>query len=483
MTVTPDGAAARLRPRRPHLIAGALLLAASVTLFWPGYAEYDTLRQYEQAVSGQLDDWHPPVMARLWQALLPLGHGTAPLLVLQLAGYWLGLALIADALAGIGRARAGWATLALGLLPPLLGWQGVVLKDAQLVGAALAATGLIARYRLSDRSVPLVITVTAGVLFTYALLVRANAVFALAPLIVAFLPLQRPAVRIGTTLGLVAAVLAVSGAINHRLLGAQVSDVATTQPRYDLAGIAARTQRGAIAVLPAGTGATLRARHCVTPYFWDPLGDTPACAAALAPLRRLPTGTLYRQLGREALRHPLAYLAQRMAHLNMTERWLVPLRLPGGEPPTVAEPNRYGLAAPGAPAAAWQTLAGLATRTPLGWPFAWAAGAALLLIAARQAPAVPTRRLALGLLASALMLEASFAAISIAADLRYHLWPMIATALAALLLARSPPRGALVAATLLLLTPAIVARAILPDPPQEYDALLRWTPPVALLPR
>ncbi len=480
MRTKPDDSTARLHS---HLIAATLLFALSLALFWPGYAEFDTLRQYEQAISGQVDDWHPPVMARLWQALLPLGHGTAPLLTLQLAGYWLGLALIADALARLGRPRAGWAALAVGLLPPLLGWQGVVLKDAQLVGAGLAATGLIARYRLRDLPIPPAIAATAGMLFAYALLVRANAVFALAPLIVALLPIERLAARIGAALGIVVAALALSGAINHRVLRTQRSDVATTQPRYDLAGIAARTPGAAIAGLPAETGATLRAHHCVTPYFWDPLEDTPACAAALMPLRRLSTGTLYRQLAREALRHPIAYLAQRAAHLNMTERWLVPMRLPGAEPPTAGEPNAYGIATPGAAAGAWRTLAGLATRTPLGWPFAWLAAAGLLLVAARQARPGPTRRLALGLLASALALETSFAAISIAADLRYHLWPMIATALAAILLARSPSRGAIMAVALLLVAPALVARAILPDPPQEYDALLRWTPGVALLPR
>jgi len=474
-------------PGRPHLVAGALLFAASLALFWPGYAEYDTLRQYEQVVSNQLDDWHPPIMARLWQALLPLGHGTAPLLAVQLAGYWLGLALIADALTAIGRRRAGWAVLAAGLLPPLLGWQGVVLKDAQLVGAALAATGLIARYRLRDRPVPGAIGAGAALLFGYALLVRANAVFALAPLIVALAPVRRPAAQFGAAITIVAAVLALSGTINHRLLGAAPSDVTSTQPRYDLAGIAVRTRDAGVAALPAGTGATLRAAQCVTPYFWDPLGDTPACVAALAPLATRSPSTLYRQLAVAALRHPAAYLAQRVAHLNMTWRWLVPAHLPGAAPPTRSEPNAAGIASPGRAAAAWQTLAGGMVRTPLGWPFAWMIAALLLLAGAGRAPRGPARRLALGLLASALALEASFAAISIAADLRYHLWPMLATALAGvLLIERAPSRRATRLAggiALLLGTPALVARAGFADPPQEYDALLRWTPPVALLPR
>ncbi|MEH3120459.1 MAG: hypothetical protein PGN16_00535 [Sphingomonas phyllosphaerae] len=485
-TMMPERPRRLIDPGRPHLIAGAFLFAASLALFWPGYAEYDTLRQYEQVVANQVDDWHPPIMARLWQVLLPLGHGTAPLLVLQLAGYWLGLALIADALAAAGRARAGWATLMVGLLPPLLGWQVVVLKDAQLVGATLAATGLIARYRLHGRPVPLGVIAIAGLLFGYALLVRANAVFALAPLIVALSPLRRAGARLGATLAIVAAVLASSGPINRRVLGAQPSDVATTQARYDLAGIAVRTD-ASVAGLAPGTGAALRAGHCVTPYFWDPLEDTPACAAALAPLATSSTGTLYRRLAVEAFRHPPAYVTHRAAHLNMTWRWLVPARLPGAEPPTISEPNAEGIATPGRVAAAWQMLAGRVTRGPLGWPFVWIVAALLLLPAARRAQGGAARRLALGLLASALALEASFAAVSIAADLRYHLWPILATALAAvLLIERAPSRRAMcvvAGAVLFLGAPALLARMTFADPPQEYDDLLRWTPPVTLLPR
>ncbi|WP_159754740.1 hypothetical protein [Sphingomonas sp. 8AM] len=482
-----DRAAAIRYPTRPHHIVATLLFVASLALFWPGYAEYDTLRQYEQAVAGRFDDWHPPVMARLWQALLPLGHGTGPLLTLQLAGYWLGLALIADALAVRGRPRAGWAILAVGLLPPLLGWQGVVLKDAQLVGAGLAATGLIARYRLRDLSVPPAVATVAGVLLGYALLVRANAVFALAPLIVALLPLRQRMTQIGAMLGIVGGVLALSAPINHRLLGATATDVTSTQPRYDLAGIAARTAGVSIADLPPATGVRLRAARCVTPYFWDPLGDSPACTAAITALDNRSAGTLYRQLATEALRHPVAYLAHRLAHLNMTWRWLVPARLPGAEPPTGSEPNNEGIATPGRAAAWWQRWAGVLIRTPLGWPFAWIVAALLLLGVAYRTPESVVRRLALGLLSSALALEASFAAISIATDLRYHLWPMLATALAAVLLVdRLPSRRTTILVTgiaLVVGAPALLARITFADPPPDYDRLLHWRPPVALLPR
>ena len=65
-----------------------------------------------------------------------------------------------------------------------------------------------------------------------------------------------------------------------------------------------------------------------------------------------------------------------------------------------------------------------------------------------------------------------FAAISIASDLRYHLWAMIATALALVLLGRAPWRRRWRTLLALVLAAVIgvggVARAVLPPPPQDY---------------
>ncbi|MBS0283806.1 MAG: hypothetical protein JSS15_05240, partial [Proteobacteria bacterium] len=129
------------------LACWALTLAA----YWPGFAMYDTLMQYRQVLSGRFDDWHPPVMARLWQALAPLGGGQAPLFVAQVTLYWLGFVLLALPLARGGRVRAALALGAVAILPPFLGWQVAVLKDAQMTGALLAAVGVIGGARLAGR--------------------------------------------------------------------------------------------------------------------------------------------------------------------------------------------------------------------------------------------------------------------------------------------------------------------------------------------
>ena len=74
------------RPRQHYIaIAAAALCIASLALFWPGTAMYDTVAQYRQVLSGVYDDWHPPAMARVWALLAAFGPGATPMLVLQLA--------------------------------------------------------------------------------------------------------------------------------------------------------------------------------------------------------------------------------------------------------------------------------------------------------------------------------------------------------------------------------------------------------------
>ncbi|TCP33378.1 hypothetical protein [Sphingomonas sp. BK235] len=466
------------RPARYPLIIAAALWLASLVVFAPGVAEYDTVEQFRQVLSGHYDDWHPPVMAWLWRRLLPFGDGATPLLVFQLTGYWLGLGLIAGALARAGRAGSGWMMLLIGLLPLFLGWQVVVLKDTQLVGAALGGTGLVAWWRLRDRPVPAAALLLAALLFGYALLVRANAAFALAPLIAGLLPTRRVGELVVTAAIFIALTLAVAGPVNHQLIGARPSGMEKTQPLYDLAGIAVRAPGSRAVGLSHEAGMALRAHHCVTPYFWDPLGDVPACVAAVRPLQAQPAGDLYLRLANAALHHPLAYLAQRVAHWNMTERWLVPARLPGAAPEAGSEPNRLGLASPGAEAQHWQWLAAQVALTPIAWPFAWLLLALLLLVGTRRWRPSPTRQLAIALLASAITLEFSFVAISIATDLRYHLWPMLATALAAVLLADTYPLrrvpGWMMLLAALCVAAGVVQRAVLPTPPLDYEALLHW---------
>jgi hypothetical protein len=456
----------------------ALLVAIVAALFWPGLPMYDTVAQYGQVLSGEVDDWHPPIMVRLWQLMQPLGGGTAPMFVLQVALYAAGFALIVAALVRSGRWRAAVATAALALSPLLLGWQMVVLKDAEMLGALLLGFGIVAQYRLAQRRVPISASAVVVVLIAYATLVRANALFATIPLAAVLLP--RPAgmvAKAGAAIVIMVALLAAEPLINDRLFGAEPSGVAKSQPMFDLAAIAVATPRPLAPFTPAEREQLIR-RHCAKAFFWDPVTDPSACGPVTSGAMSLPERELYLDLARAVTAHPVAYAEHRLEHWNSTERWLIPPGRLGAEPPDEAEPNDAGLATPTGPfVPLWQDAAAFEAQTPLGWPIVWTALGLLLLPVAWRRRTETTGGLALALLVSSLALEASFLVISIASDLRYHLWSMTAAALALILLSdalRVIRREMIPAALVLVLIIAggVLTRVALPAAPDSYQAML-----------
>ena len=431
--------------------AAAVAGAAWIALFWPGVVTFDGVDQYRQAVTGDLDDWHPPIMAATWRLLIRLGlGGSGPVFAMQTALFFVGLGLLAAALARAGRPRAGWAVLACALFPPLASWMACVVKDAQMIACLAAATGITAHYRLAGRSVPGWARGAVALLVGYALLVRANAAFGAVPLALAmgnWGGLTRPVARGSAALAGIGLVVALSGPVNHRLLGAAHSHVERTLPLFDMAGIAARADLPTLPDLPPARWAKARADHCYTPVYWDPLGDETRCgaigdvlafdrAADLPPIQRAWLGLI--------AAHPLAYAEHRLRHAVSTLRLLPPPRQAPAAAPAASQPNGWGVGRPTRIAArALQPAAAAIGASPLGAPAWWLVGAFALLAALRRTPPQPARALALGLLLSALGMEAGLLVVGIASDLRYHLWAALATGLAACLLAacESAPAG------------------------------------------
>ena len=279
-------------------------------------------------------------------------------------------------------------------------------------------------------------------------------------------------------IGLVAilVVLGLSPVINQKLFGASPSGVAKSQPLFDLAAIAVAT--GDSAPFTPIERDQLAARHCVKNFFWDPIRDEGACGPFTNRVNDETQEQLYVELARSAAAHPLAYTLHRAAHWNSTERWLVEPNLPDIAPPIEAEPNRLGLATSRSSfAAAWQNGAAAEAATPLGWPITWTTIALLLLPAAWRRRFERAGGLALALLVSALSLEASFLVISIASDLRYHLWSMTAAALALILLGddfslKRAEWSVGMAIVVLVSMTGIYARLSLSPAPDSYQGML-----------
>ena len=301
-----------------------------------------------------------------------------------------------------GKKATAVAVLLLACSPLALGWQAAILKDSQLLGALVAATGLIASQALRDRRLTLPYLVPLTVLCAYALAVRSNAVFAVVPLLVFVAP--RPAGLPGKLAAIAVLSLAVIAAepfVNHRLLAASASGVEKTQPLYDLAAIGL--------AFPAGSPftreelAAIKAKACVKPFFWDPLGDEVACSHEVERLQDKPAATLYRLWATAIVAHPLAYAKHRLAHWNSTERWLIPPGRIGAEPPAISTDNPYGLTAPtSALAQAIQHAGAAEAGTPLGWPMFWTFLAVVAAPIAWGRRNEPAAGLALALSASAI---------------------------------------------------------------------------------
>ncbi|WEK41721.1 MAG: hypothetical protein P0Y64_09840 [Candidatus Sphingomonas colombiensis] len=418
-----------------------LFIACAGTLaYWPGLVTWDSLRQYDQALSGDFDDWHPPAMEWVWRQLLPLAHGPAPMLVLQLGLYALGFTLLI-----LAAVRAGWGrrALAIGcvaLLPLSAALMATIIKDSLMTGALLAAAGLcaIADQRATGKGA---MRLAALALLLFASMLRFNAVFATLPLALWTLPEAwrgRP-IRMAGSAVLLLALLAAAMPLANRLTAAKPSGVEMSLIIFDLGGITYHSGEDQFPALRVKDAVAVN-RHCYTPVKWDSYAwwvDEP-CPIGFERVRRaFAAQHIEPHLFwlRAILRHPIAYAEHRLAHWNVETRFLA---LDSVDRPVqvTAPPNEWGFAVtPNAIVRAVDRLACLSAETPLGWPCVWIAAMIGLLWAGGSG--FPTRVLAW----SALLYGLGYAPLGVAAELRYYLWTMIAGALA-LVLAVGDWRGA-----------------------------------------
>lgn len=448
---------------------GSILLAALMLIailqaaaYWPGIMTWDAVRQYGQALSGEFDDWHPPAMEWLWRQLLAVHSGPAPMLVVQLALYWGGYALLAGQ--ALRRGRTGLAVgLALcALLPVPLALIGAVLKDCLMAGTLITATGLLA-WRRDDRGWAL--RIPAILLLLCAATLRFNAFLACLPLMVALLPVgwRDTRLRLMVTSALAGAVLIAAMPVANRLLKAQPSGVELSLVIFDLGGITYHSGVDAFPAQPVADPVVVN-RGCYSPVKWDPYSWWVAAPCRIGfdsvKLAFEASGqSPYLFLARAVLRHPIAYAEHRLAHFNINSRFLVQDEI---ERPVTDQsaPNDWDYRITPNPAQRLIDRAALlSAHTPLGWPIWWMALALGVLVIA---PNLPSRQILIPVALSALLYGLGYAVFSVAAELRYHLWTMAGTAIAAILSAGDLAEGSTVprARLTLALAPALLVAVL-----------------------
>jgi hypothetical protein len=368
-------------PARPASSSGALwaaagsLLLLTIAWHWPGKLIGDSITQLSEIESGRLTDWHPPLMAVIWRAL---GSTPQSMLVLQASLYWLGLALLADRLRLQAGTRWAYAMLLIGLTPMSFIYLGVIQKDTLMTALFILAVGM------SVRSVPAYGLVPAFV----GMLVRANAVFAMPPLVVRS---RRIAPTIALCLVLALLLVPVSRFINLSLLGAERSNVEKTLQLFDLAGIQKISGRRDLGPDIAS---------CYSPFYWDSLEY--GCQA-FARSRDDLAGTWLGAIVSE----PVAYARHRVSHFNHAIFFAVP---PLQE--CIGNAGQYAAACGSGEAT---LLKDAIVRNAFLWPVTWLVVGTFLLFMRLE----PTARV---LTLSGVLYGIAYLIIGVASGFRYFYW-------------------------------------------------------------
>jgi hypothetical protein len=422
------------------IVAACAAGCLSAIAYWPGLMSWDAVRQYSEALSGQMDDWHPPVMQWIWRQMSFVVRGPAPMLILQLILYWGGLSLFAVAFVRRGKPGLAWALLACGLCPLGVALTGAVLKDSLMTGALLMATGIIA---LRQERGGIVAALAAFALLCFAATLRFNAFTACVPLLVCMLPQKFwanwPRLFASATFATIAFMSVMP--IANRVIGARASGVELSLVIFDLGGI---TRYGGVSAFPSELEVSNPVdanRSCYRPAKWDSYSDwvTPECPLGFTAWNDnidLTEFHLMRYWIGAIVTHPLPYSQHRLAHFALSTR-ILPLADAVEKPvPKENAPNPWGFkVTPNHFLSGIDATAIATAHTPLGWPIVWIGAAIGSLIASwNTRPASLIAPIAL----SSIFYGCGYLVFGVAAELRYHLWTELAGLIAVVLVLGHP---------------------------------------------
>lgn len=153
-----------------------------VTASYPGFMSIDSLDQYAQAKTGIYSNWHPPLMAWIWNKLLLIIDGPQPMLLLNNLFYW-GAALIISL--KIRNTPLSIIFLISCFAPPLINFLGVIWKDTMLMSMLFFQTSLLlVFYDMNKWTINKILIVCLILIISFVcIMLRHNALFAIIPFI------------------------------------------------------------------------------------------------------------------------------------------------------------------------------------------------------------------------------------------------------------------------------------------------------------
>ena len=449
------------------VVAGFLTIALA---YWPGVMIDDARWQYQQSVDNAYEDWHPPLMAWIWHQLMALQPGPGPMLILQLALYWVGFALVAIWLYRQGSRRLAIVAACVGWVPAPLALMGSVTKDGLMTGTLCSAVGLLLWSGTArDEKLRTSLRIGTLVLLLFAAALRANAFLACVPLALAALPnrLTRTVPRFALAALASAAIFVAAPGVVAAALHAEDTDSQLSLIIFDLGGITEHSGATQFPDLHVANPVAVNHR-CYDPFEWDSYSTWAhrPCPLGFAAFQSLvDEGDVDPRMIwiKAILAHPVAYAEHRLTHFNLSTWFLVPNNpLSPGWTRSVDNPWHFQVQ-PNKVLEAVDDVSNLAAATPLGWPIFWIALALAVLLACWSAKLSYAVTAIAG---SAFLYGTGYLIFGVATGMRYHVWTITGAALGAILAAgelskkREPfGRGAALLSGCAVLIPTALAAA------------------------
>ena len=331
------------RPLNPLLAALALLVGTTLTIaFWPGVGTWEVIQFSLQRKLPMMNDWKPPFVAYIYWVSDDLFNSTGPVMLLQQALFWSGLAL----LSGNAFRHHGHQVLffiAIAILPPIWVTEIMLWKEGWTLSFLMLGMGAAFAFLRSNRAFFAVISLIAGALITVT---RQNTILLSFPswyVIAQTMALkatfanknQRRLIVISVIAILLGTTLGVNWALNQR--GKQRCHIWHHTLLWDLAAISLFEKQMLIPEefrRPGQTGSLAGIKKYFTYYNSDPLffnNDSPLKLYGTAGTpcsEKLPLGILIKNWRKAILTYPGTYVRHRFLYIihllgipDMSESW------------------------------------------------------------------------------------------------------------------------------------------------------------------